>query len=193
MKKNGLWLFVAVCAVTAAMMILQACATAPGQKTAGNQASPATPGLYVNKAPAFSVSYPKKWVPDKKQQPTEVLRVVNPTIYKIPSMVVDVSDLKTGATLDNAAADFLKGLAKAVPGTKRFKILSEKQITLNDGTPAVLINFSWTWKDGVTKLQSAALLVYKEGKSISVLTTTVFGGFTSLKELTDMVLTFKFL
>lgn len=179
--------------VLTGFVLFQACATKPAQVAPGAEESLSKPGLYVNSSPAFSVEYPKHWVSDKKQQDAEVLRVVNTNIYKVPLLIVAVDDLKEGAVLDNAAKDYIESVRETNPGTKRFKILSEKRVTLNDGTPGVAFTFKWSWSDGMTKLQSAALVVHKEGKAISLIATTILGGDTSLEELLGMVLTLKFL
>lgn len=186
---RGLWI---VLLILTGFVLLQACATKPAQVAPSAEESLSKPGLYVNSSPAFSVEYPKHWVSDKKQQDTEVLRVVNTNLYKVPSLVVGIDDLEEGAVLENAAKDYIEVVRETNPGTKRFKILSEKRVTLNDDTPAVALTFKWSWSDGMTKLQSAALVIHKEGKIISLIATTILGGDTSLEKLLGMVLSFKF-
>jgi hypothetical protein len=171
--------------VLASFVLLQACASAP-------KLPEPKPGLYVNEEFRFTIEYPENWVDDKLQQETEVLRVVNPNQWKIPNLVANVADLTEDADLKNAAQAYVDSVKASNPGTKRFKILSEDTIELNDGTPAVAITFKWSWSDGVTKLQSGALIAYREDKVFSAIGTTVLGGDTTPDMLRDMAATMKF-
>jgi hypothetical protein len=184
MKKvsQRLWI---ILLVLASFVLVQACATAP-------KLPEPKPGLYVNEEFRFSIQYPEHWVSDKMQQDSEVLRVVNTNEWKIPSLVVNVDDLEEEADLKNAAQAYIDAVKESNPGTKRFKILSEEMVKLNDGTPAVALTFKWNWIDGVTKLQSGVLVVYKEKKVFSAIGTTILGGDTTPEMLRDMAATMKF-
>jgi len=162
-------------------VMLSACATVPK----------GTPGLYVNKDLGFSVKYPENWKPDKLQ-PGELLRVVNPTQYKLPVLTATVIDQVKGAKLEDSAKNWIASVKKANPKTKRFKALSKEMIKLEDGTPASAYVIKWTWADGVTKLQSAAVTAFKGKKAVTISATTVFGGQTTPAKLLAMCKTLKF-
>ncbi len=176
--------------VFSGLLIFQACATQKAQQAPSVQTQQ-TPGIYTHSSPAFSIEYPETWKADKLRTSTEVLRVANTNVYKLPNFVVTCGDMKDDSKLDSS--QYFRQIEKNNPGSKRFKAFSEKMVTLNDGTQALAITLKWTWLDKVTKLQSAALLVHKGGKRITVIGTTVLGGETTPDKLLDMCLTFKFL
>lgn len=177
MKKAAMVLMVMGCFV-----IFQACAGAP--KMPESKA-----GFYVNQEFKFSVEYPEQYVPQPLQG-DEVYRAANPNPYLIPVLTVSVADVDADAGLESAP--FLESAQAAVPGSKRFKLLSEEMATRNDGTPGLALTYKWTFSDGMTKLQTASMWVLKDGKSISVSCTTILGGDTTPEMLLEMVRTLKF-
>jgi len=158
------------------------CATLPNAK----------PGLYVNKDFHFSVTYPENWEGQKLLTPTEVLRVANPNEWKVPVLSVNVVDKLKGAELKDAAKGWIDGTKKGFPGSKRFKILSQEIITLEDGTKAAAFTIKYTWTDGVTKLQSGAVMAYKKDKVFTATVTTVLGGETTPDKLLEICRTLRF-
>jgi len=168
--------------VLAAFVLLQACASAP-------KLPEPKPGLYVNEEFRFSVEYPENWKDDPLQG-TEVLRVANPSQFKLPVLTVAVSDLQEGAKLETQG--YLDAVKALNPGSKRFKALSEEEIILNDGTPALAFTYKWTWSDGVFKLQGAAVITIKDDKYFSATATTAFGGDTTPEKLLEIVKSWKF-
>jgi len=180
--KKSLRIYWIALVVLFGFVMLSACATVP--KT--------TPGLYVNKDLGFSINYPENWQPLKFLSPDEVLRVANPNQWKIPVLVVSITDLTKGAVLKNSPKDWIEGAKKDFPKSKRFKILSQKMVKLKDGTPAAAFTLKWTWTDGVTKLQSGAVTAYKGKKAVTATGTTVLGGDTTPDKLLAMCKTLKF-
>ncbi len=164
-------------------VLVQACATAP-------KLPEPKPGLYVNEEYRFSVEYPEDWQADALQGVGEVMRVHNPNQWKLPVLTATVADLDDDATLSSEG--FIESAKANNPGAKRFKVLSEEMITLNDGTPALAMTWKWTWSDGVTKLQTATVLANKEKNAISTHATTVLGGDTTPDMLLAMAKTLKF-
>lgn len=177
MKKAAMIMMVLGCFV-----MLQACASAP-------KLPEATPGLYVNAEHSFTVAYPDKYV-TQPLQGDEVFRTANPNPYLIPVLTVSIADASADAKLESAP--FLAAAQAAVPGSKRFKVLSEEMVTLNDGKPGLALTYKWTFADGMTKLQTASMWVLKEGKSITASCTTILGGDTTPEMLLEMVKTLKF-
>jgi hypothetical protein len=181
MKKvsQRLWI---ILLVLASFTLLQACASTP-------KLPEPKPGLYVNEEHRFSVSYPENYQPDTLQI-NEVLRVANPNQWKIPVVTAAVVDLEGEAQLD--VQIFMDAVKAINAGSKRFKLLSEKDLTLNDGTPAKSFSFKWTWTDGMSKLQSGALIAIKGDKSFSCTATTILGGDATPEMLQGMCETWMF-
>ena len=147
--------------------------------------------IYTNEDPAFTFVYPDDWE-KKPLQGNDVLRVAKPGPYGIPVINVTVADkLADAKPLDKAGKTFMKAVQKTSPGSKRFKLLSEKVITLPGGTKAMAITYKWSL-DEVTKLQSASVMVYKGKKAISLTGTTILGGETTPDKLLEMCQQVKF-
>jgi hypothetical protein len=168
--------------VLVSLIMLSACATLPKAK----------PGLYVNESLRFSVNYPENWQTQPLQGPAEVFRVANPNQWKIPVLVVTIVDLPKDAVLKDAARGWIEAVKRDIPGTKRFKIFSEKMVTLEDGTQALAFTLKWNWTDGVTKLQTGAVTAYKGQKIVTATATTILGGDTTPDKLLEMCQTLKF-
>jgi CubicO group peptidase (beta-lactamase class C family) len=87
------------------------------------------PGLYVNKSPAFSVSYPANWVENTPDIPDCVFKVTSPEgfpklrVYVLKAMVFP---------LEYAAGVSLQGLAKI---SRDVKLLYDKETQRADGNP----------------------------------------------------------
>ncbi len=171
--------------VLLSVVMLSGCASTPQPQSQLEQ----IPGHYKNDEYRFTVEYPDNYVLlDLKKD--EVFRAANPNGYNIPVFYVIVADAQAGAALDANA--FVAAVEKGVPGSKRFKILSEKMVTLNDGTPGLALTYKWTFSDGITKLQTASMQVLKDGKSISTNATTILGSDTTPDKLLEMVSSIKF-
>jgi len=177
MKKAAIVLLVLGC-----FIMIQACASTP--KLPDPQ-----PGLYVNEEYRFSLTYPETWKPDTLQ-PGEVLRVANDNPYKVPVLTASVADRQADSSLDPEA--FTKTVEQLIPGTKRFKVLSQEDVTLNDGTAAKAFTYKWTWADGATKLVTGAVISIKNDKFFTSTATTILGGETKPEQLLELVKSWKF-
>lgn len=173
--------------VLLSITLLSACATSPQQPAA--DATPQTPGLYTSEEYAFTVNYPENWKIQKTQLASEIFRAANPTTYLLPVLAITAED-GVGGSLD--LKEFTEGAKKDVPGTKRYKILEQEDLTLNDGTPAKAFTYKWTWSDGVSKLFSGALITIKDGTYFSVTVTTILGGDTKPAQLLEIAKSMKF-
>ena len=147
------------------------------------------PGLYVNTEHRFSVAYPEDWKPGTLQ-PGEVLRAANTNMYSLPVITAAISDQKKDASLDPKV--FIESAKKAEPGSDGYKVVAQEDLTLNDGTPAKVFTYEWTWSDGFTELVTGALITIKSGKYFSSTATTIVGGETSPEKLVEMVKGWKF-
>jgi hypothetical protein len=166
------------------LIALMAFTLIPALALAGNT-------TYSNEAPAFTFTYPNDWE-NKPLKGSDVLRVAKPGPYGIPVLNVTVADKKPDAKpLDKAGKGFMKAVQTASPDSKRFKLLSEKVMTLSDGSKAMAITFKWNLND-FTKLQSASVMVYKGKKAISLTCTTILGGETTPDKLLEMCQQIKF-
>ena len=171
-----------VCVVLCTAVMLAACATL-------TVVQPEAAGKYRNEEYRFTVEYPDHYAPQGLKRADEVFHAANPTIYRLPQFTVNIADAEEGATLDAKA--WITSVRKTSHGLKRFKVLSEKMVTLNDGTPALAMFYKYTYKES-TKLQSASMWILKDGKSISATATTILGGATTPDKLLKMVSSFKF-
>ena len=171
--------------VLLSLVMLSACASTPQPQSQPGQ----TPGHYKNDEYHFTADYPDHYLPQRLEG-DDVFRAANPNAYKIPVFNVTVADAEAGSALDANA--WMESAKKAAPGSKRFNVLSEKMVTLNDGTPGLAITYKWTFSDGATKLQTASMWVIKNGKLISTNATTILGGDTKPDKLLEMVSSIKF-
>ena len=167
---RSLWL---VGLVLLVFSLMSACATSSKDQSASGQ----TPGLYKNEDVGFTLTYPDMFKMDKTSG-DEVFRAYYPNQWKIPNISISVADTETDELNSKQYMDAVK---EANPGTKRFKVLSEKDMTLKDGTPAKSFAFKWNWTDGVTKLQSGTVIAIKGDKYVSCIATTVLGGETDVR------------
>ena len=179
---RSLWL---VGIVLLSFVLLSACATSSKDQAA----DAAVPGVYKNVEQGFTFTYPENFTVLPLQYDNEVLRVAYPNQWNLPSVVVNVSD-EANETLDPQV--YMDGVKENNPGTKRYKVLSEKDMTTNDGRPAKSFSFKWTWSDGVSKLQSGAFLSSKGGKAITCIATTGLGSEPTPDVLQAMCEAFKF-
>ena len=175
--------------VLLSFVLLSACATSSKDQAADQASDKAVPGVYKNDAQGFTFTYPENFLVLPLQTDREVLRVGYPNQWNLPSIVVGVADVPF-EKLDPQI--YMDGVKETNPGTKRFKVLSEKDITTNDGRPAKSFTFKWTWSDGVSKLQSAAFITNKGEKAISCISTTGLGSEPTPDVLQVMCETFIF-
>jgi hypothetical protein len=174
-----------ICVVLFSFTMLSACASTPSVQTKEGETS--VPGQYKNETYRFTAEYPENYKP-KPLKGADVFRVAQPNMWGLPVFHIAVKD----AVENLDGAKYIEFVKKDNPGSKNFDLLSEKMVTLNDGTPALLISWKWTYSDGATKLQSASLAAQKDGKRISVSSTTVQGTDTTPEMLLGVVSTLNF-
>ena len=97
------------------------------------------PGLYMNKRPPFSVSYPINWKEQEPDYPNCVFRVDSPDglstfwFFVIPNINISIRGSANAHT---------EGLRR--DGARDIKLIYEKKIELHDGTPAYETEFEYT-------------------------------------------------
>jgi hypothetical protein len=169
--------------------LLSACATSSKDSAADPASAEAVPGVYKNEAQGFTFTYPESFKVLPLEKDREVLRVAYPNEWLLPNIVIAVSDVSNEGLDPQVLMDAIK---EDYPGAKRFKVLSEKDMTTNDGRPAKSFSFKWTWSDGVSKLQTAAFLTNKGEAGIVCTSTTGLGSEPTPDVLQAMCEAFKF-
>jgi len=178
--------------LAASFIMVMACATAPKEEAPAEPAKAEAPaaGGDLN----FTLTPPDHWKERPLESEIQVYNMANPSEYNIPNINVSVSPLPEGTTEgEYDAKAYLAGVKASIPGTKRYKVLKQEEITLNDGTKALAYTFTWTWSDGMSKLASASLNVSKDGKFYGVMCTNILGlDPETPDELLEIVKTFQF-
>ena len=130
---------------------------------------------FVNKSPAFSFIYPQSYKGKPLEIPAEVLRVAS--IIGLPAFVCTVSDAPKGVTLHTLPQVGLEGLRKDPRyATKSgWKLESQKETKLADGTPAVEYEIGWNWEPGL-RFYTINLVTIKNGKIVDCSVTTTEAG-----------------
>jgi len=118
--------------------------------------------------PVFTVTYPGEWTQDS-EKPNEVLLRTkkNGTIPIMEINCIDPvsADGKTVVTLDNAAEEYAKLVEKSQQ--TKVRIVSNKQKTMKDGTPAVEATMTWLYQKSLPR-QSTIVTTVKDGKWVYV-------------------------
>jgi len=164
----------------------------------------AKPGLYVNQAAWFTVNYPEHWKPQKSKS-IGFFRVASPNKWRVPFLTISVGDKKRDSILAEEGESYLEATKKANPRSSRFRVLSEKIVTLQGGIPAVALTFEWFYEPK-TRLQSAVVIAYnhefltsisgskfadRKDKMITVSATTVPGGEMTVEEILAICLSLR--
>ena len=141
MKK--LMILVVVCALALAFLPLSAMAAE-----------------YKNAAPAFSITYPDKYVKNPPTDPTQVLSMKDPG--GLPTFQVAVVPKEAIGLKDFAEKGYKPGLLKVGSDVE---ILSNKEAKTKDGSPAYRAEIEWMY-GGATLLTTLLFVTEKEGKII---------------------------
>lgn len=145
-----------------------------------------------NADPTFSFTVPPSSDFDTKRTPNEVVRyggTTNP--YRLPTYYAAVFDKPAGFTLADGGKFVVNDYQKSYPDASRFKILEQKTVTLDDGSPAQAVKLKWKWTDRTTVLKSASVVAIKGDKVIHFSGTTIYAGGTSMEELMQTVLSLQ--
>ena len=149
------------------------------------QATAADTETFVNESPHFTLTIPKWTKSERSRNPNHVLREARDA-WEINTFEVAVADLPVGASYKDLAKgliDFYKEKYYA----SNFKTLYEREITLQDGTPAYELEVKW---EHISLMNTYELAVFKDKKMITVWVTDANQISDKLKEI-PMSLTFK--
>lgn len=146
--------------LSAGLLLLSSCATVQKPELT----------TFENKSPAFSVTYPSRWV-SRELKKNELLSVWAPE--KVPALAVNIIDIPEGMKLTDSPRVFITAIKKIVPKSSRHRVLSENIMTLNDGTKASESIITWRWVDRSTMLVSSYVTFFKDNKLIAITCTSV--------------------
>jgi hypothetical protein len=129
---------------------------------------------YTSAVPAFSISYPDRWQPEKPRYDHEVFRATDPSA--LPSLAIDTYDPSEANGIDEQYSDkFMKYLKFLFPRASEFKLVAHDLVSLPDGTRAAQTCCEWTWEDGATRLASYNVSAVKDHRLVSVTCTGLQG------------------
>lgn len=122
---------------------------------------------YVNEEYGFSVKYPSAWAENPDMERRNTVYNASETPYNIPGVSIGVNDIEEGVSFaDELVADLEEG------GSTEIEVVSERESTLADGTPASIVILQYTSADDYL-IDALVLGVEKDGKRIYVLVYTV--------------------
>lgn len=102
--------------------------------------TPGAGGTYTSAEHGFSITYPEGWIEAPSSgRPGEIVSLAS--AEGLPGVGVSVSPVGEGTTLAEFGSQMSEGLGKHWGD---YKLVSESEITLDDGTPAYEIVFSGT-------------------------------------------------
>jgi hypothetical protein len=101
--------------------------------------TPGPAGTYTSAEHGFSISYPAGWMEAPTSRAEEIVSLAS--VEGLPSVSVAVQPVEEGITLAGYALQLSQGLGQYWGD---YELVSEGEITLDDGTPAYEIVFSGT-------------------------------------------------
>ncbi len=150
------------------------------------QATAADTETFVNESPRFTLTVPKWSNSSNSRNPNMVLRRTYDPM-EVTTFEVAVADLPGGASYK----DLAKGLIEFFEdkyNASNFKTLYEREIKLQDGTPAYELEVRW--QHPAILLYTYELVVFKDKKMVTVSVTDANQISDKLKQI-PMSLTFK--
>ncbi len=137
-----------------------------------------------DKKPAFTISHPDTWTNDPENPWKVMYRVKAPA--GVPIMDVQVLDIPKGETLETIGKYWKKNIIDKEQKVDT-EIVSDKIITLPDGTKANETIYYWNFKN-VVDLQTINVSVFKDGKWVYA----TINQTQSSEPLTKVLYTLKF-
>jgi hypothetical protein len=129
---------------------------------------------YTHAGPAFRVTYPEAWKPEKPRYANEAFRATDPS--SLPTFAVSLYPGTPPAYVDEHYPEkFVAGLKALFPRASDYKVVASQMVTLADGTRASEVTCEWTWEDGATRLASCNRSAVKDNTLVSVTSTAVPG------------------
>lgn len=141
---------------------------------------------FVNESPHFTLMIPKWMQSENSKNPDSVLRRARDA-WEITTLDVGVSDLPAGASYKDLAPGLIEFFKDKYMAAK-FNTLYEREIKLQDGTPAYELEVKWQHPSVL--LYTYELVVFKDKKMITVSVTDGKQVSDQLKQI-PMSLTFK--
>jgi len=141
---------------------------------------------FVNESPHFTLTIPKWTKSENSKNPDCVLRGARDA-WEVTTFEADVSDLPEGAAYKDLAPGLIQ-FFKDKYFASNFKTLYEREIKLQDGTPAYELEVKWQHPSVL--LYTYQLVVFKDKKMVMVSVTDNKEVSDKLKQI-PMSLTFK--
>ena len=129
---------------------------------------------YIDEGLHFTAEYPSGWSKGNLISPGEVFTAS--FFGQLPNVGIFVDNIPDGISLDDFPKSIPEMFKRLYPESIEHKIISEKMITLEDGTKAVEFSMEWDWNNPTLKLITMFVAAYKDNKSIMVLSTNNLSG-----------------
>jgi hypothetical protein len=117
---------------------------------------------YTHNSPAFSVAFPDNWNIVPSIYTNQILFAEDPS--GLPEIHIFVDDLQAGENLKNAGKRYEEAMRRF---SNDVTVLSDKEITLTNGTPACEAVYRWMWA-GTMPLNSLVLMAIRNNKQITI-------------------------
>lgn len=148
--------------------LLNACSKAPAQGLTwiSERDGAAKNGLFIRTAPpAFKFEYPNISRKEEITYPNQIMGMRTPEGIFIHAYLSDISQ---GIKLAEIGPKVYKANLEKY-GTN-VSVISNKEITLKDGTKAYRTDFEWRWADTSTLVTTRLVSAFKDGKWIHITT-----------------------
>ena len=146
---------------------------------------------YTNEEYGFSFEYPVDFKEVPVLYPGEIIRLAILNDFKVPVLTVSVKEKSEGAVLSEIPRKVVDFMKASMPGTSEYTIMNEDMITLNDGTEAATIEFSWLLGDKVTLMETSSILMFKNTHQITITGNTIRGLGFPVTELSKICRTLR--
>ncbi len=124
--------------------------------------TPGPGGIYTSAEHGFSITYPAEWVESPTGRPDEIISLASPE--GLPSVSVSLSPVGEGTTLVEFGPQLAQNLGQYWGD---YELISEGEITLDDGTPAYEIVFSGTMEG--YSLKAKYVIVIQETRAFFIM------------------------
>jgi len=135
---------------------------------------PSSGPTYTNAEHGFSISYPEGWAQTKTGQTEgEVISFVHPA--QLPVVVVSLGSVAEGTTLTGYGTQKEQDLSQTLVN---YELVSQGEVTLDDGTPAYELVYKYLFKQFNMLLQSKLLYVIRGTEVFTITGVDMLASFT---------------
>ncbi len=131
------------------------------------------PGFYKDKNLGISLEYPANvFTVENELKSGEVLN--REGAQRVPAIVLRVNDIRDGVVLEKIGETIKNDFKNGYPDSEILKLVENKMIKLESGINANYSLVNWKYQ-GSIPLMSACVSVYKKGKEIQIIVTSIPG------------------